>query len=320
MPSNILNAYLGSAPLQTIYVGDKKVYPNEQPFHARFDLSKGTSSTTLTLPFANDSSYANLKIDWGDGVTTTGTNTHTYPSIGVYDVKVYGEMRDFRYNNTNQPQKLMRIINWGEFVISQNSVFYGCSNLVIDDLTNIPLVTTTNMYSMFFGCANLTAIPKFDTSNVTSMIYAFNVCSSLTTIPLLDTSKVINMNSMFYNCTNLTTIPLLDTSNVTNMDYMFRGCAKLTSIPSLNTSNVTAMQYMFQNCSNLTTIPLLDTSKVTNMGAMFQNCTILNVDLSELCVPLITSLPSNFVTNAPLMTTEKLPVWGTCPNGENLLP
>lgn len=224
MPSNIANAYIGNTPLKAIYVGDKKVYPNAELFHARFDLSKGTSSTTLTLPFAVASSYANLTIDWGDGVTTTGTNAHTYASVGVYDVKVYGEMRDFRYNNTNQPQKLMRIINWGEFVISRDSVFYGCSNLVIDDLTNIPLVANANMNSIFRGC------------------------SSLTTIPLLNTSNVTNMNNMFYSCS------------------------------------------------------------------------ILNVDLSELCVPLITSLPNGFITGAPLMTAEKLPVWGTCPNGENLLP
>lgn len=243
MPINNVNRiFLGNEEIVKAYLGSEQIYPNTEPFYAQFDLSKGTSSTTLTLPFTTPASYSNLTIDWGDGTTTTGSNSHTYDTIGVYDVKIYGQVRDFRYNNTNQPQKLMRIFNWGQFIITRDAVFNGCSNLIIEDLETKVNVETNDI------------------------------------------------RNMFVNCSSITAIPLLDTSKITNMQSMFRSCSALTTIPAE-----------------------LDTSKVTDMRFMFYECSVLDVDLSGWCVPLITSLPTNFVTGAPLMTSKKLPVWRTCP-------
>ena len=73
-------------------------------------------------------------------------------------------------------------------------------------LDGTPLLDTskvTDMFSMFYGCINLTTIPELNTSSATNMSYMFNGCSKLTTIPLLDTSKVTDMQQMFYDCTSL---------------------------------------------------------------------------------------------------------------------
>ena len=78
---------------------------------------------------------------------------------------------------------------------------------------------------------------------------------------------------------------------VTDMASMFYG-AKVFNQP-LNTWNV---------------------SSVTDMGFMFNGCTNFSQDLSKWCVSLITSKPPNFNYNAPNLTANKLPVWGTCPN------
>lgn len=310
MPVNNVNRiFLGNEEVVKAYLGSEQIYPNV-PFHAQFDLSQGTSSTTLSLPIPSNS---NLRINWGDGTETIGEFSHTYDTIGEYDVKIYGQIRGFRYNNTNQPQKLIRIINWGQFIITTDAVFYGCSNLIIEDLETKVNVETNSMYRIFRNCSSLTTIPLLDTSHVDSMQSMFQDCSSLTIIPLLDTSNVTNMSYMFQNCLQLTIIPDLVTSKVATMLSMFAGCSALTSILSLDTSNVNNMYAMFHSCSSLTTIPYLNTSKVTNMNYMFQNCAVLEVDLSGWCVPLITSLPPDFVTGAPLMTEEKLPIWGTCP-------
>ena len=123
------------------------------------------------------------------------------------------------------------------------------------------------MYSMFYGCSNLTTIPQLDTSAVTNMNSMFNSCSSLTTIPQLDTSAVTNMGSMFYNCSSLTTIPQLDTSAVTNMNSMFNSCSSLTTIPQLDTSAVTNMYSMFYGCTKLTNCSLRNIKTTLQVGS-----------------------------------------------------
>ena len=53
---------------------------------------------------------------------------------------------------------------------------------------------------LFSSQSNLTEVPLFDTSNVTSMDYMLSGCSKLKTVPLLDTSNVTGMRSMFDGC------------------------------------------------------------------------------------------------------------------------
>lgn len=155
-------------------------------------------------------------------------------------------------------------------------LFYGFKGTSIDDLIKYSDTSSViDMWSMFFGCNNLTTIPQLDTSNVTNMREMFRNCSRLTNIPQLDTSKVTNMEDMFDNCNNLTTIPKLDTSNVTDMSYMFYQCNKLTNIPLLDTSNVTDMGTMFAGCNNLTAIPNLNASKATSISSIFDGCNML---------------------------------------------
>jgi surface protein len=73
---------------------------------------------------------------------------------------------------------------------------------------------------MFSDCQSLTSVPKFNTSNVTSMYSTFLNCYALTSIPLLDTSKVTLMRNMCSSCRSLTTVPLFDTSSATDMQGM----------------------------------------------------------------------------------------------------
>ena len=156
---------------------------------------------------------------------------------------------------------------------SSTNLFQSMTELSESDLP--PSNNVVNMSQMFFGCTNLVAIPKLNTSKVTGMNYMFGVCSKLITIPELNTSNVTSMNGMFSQCSSLTTIPELDTNKVTNMNAMFYDCRSLTAIPQLDTSNVTSMNVMFYFCQKLTTIPELDTGNVTDMSAMFDGCTSL---------------------------------------------
>ena len=171
---------------------------------------------------------------------------------------------------------------------STESWFNGCSSLTslnLGDKFNTSNVT--NMLWMFAGCSSLTSLnlgDKFDTSSVTDMGYMFDGCSSLTSLNLGDkfnTSNVTAMNGMFDGCSSLTSLNLGDkfnTSNVTNMAYMFKGCKGLTSLDlgdKFDTGNVTYMVQMFYECSSLTSLDLGDkfnTGSVKNMVRMFNYC------------------------------------------------
>ena len=169
--------------------------------------------------------------------------------------------------------------------------------------------------------SNLIQVPQILPPNVTNLTYAFYGCTNFNQpLNTWDVSKVTNMLGMFTSCTNFNQ-PLdnWNTANVTNMNYMFYNCTSF--IQPLNTwdvSKVTNMGSMFQNCSNFNqNIGNWNVSKVTNMSDMFYGCAKFNQDLSQWCVTLITSKPTNFNTNAPLLTAAKLPVWGTCPTPAN---
>lgn len=123
--------------------------------------------------------------------------------------------------------------------IDGGTPYHGVFNNIIDEelfnlLSNINTINVTDMYGMFFGCSQITTIPKLNTSKVTNMSGMFRECSKLTTIPQLDTSKVTNMYSMFYSCSNLTTIPQLDISKINSTTFMFEYCSKLTYLKLLN--------------------------------------------------------------------------------------
>lgn len=172
-------------------------------------------------------------------------------------------------------------------------MFHGCNMLT----SVAPLQTSlvTDMTCMFTFCYALTTLPAMDTSNVTSMLQ-FIKQSGVTAIPQYNTHNVTTFGSFAEGCVDLVTVPLLDTSSATNLTYAFRYCNSLTSLPQFNTSNVTLMREMVAGCSSLVTFPALDTSKVGTGGegsdtweyaawGLFENCsslqTVPSIDLSH---------------------------------------
>jgi hypothetical protein len=178
----------------------------------------------------------------------------------------------------------MTIENFGIYALgstSQQSAFYGCSNLVINATDVGYFENVTDFYQSWRSCSSLTSFPLLDTSSGTSFSYAWYNCSSLTSFPLLDTSSGTSFSYAWFNCSSLTSFPLLDTSSGTNFYNAWRFCSSLLSFPLLDVSNGTNFSFAWRSCSSLTSFPLLDTSSGTNFGNAWAYCSSL------------TSFPSN---------------------------
>jgi surface protein len=240
------------------------------------------------------------------------------PSVGgLYDEFGNGGIRNWNTSN---------VTNMSEMFASYNTSDHVSVDALLEewDTSNV-----TNMSRMFrnvrsFGSADLTS---WDTSSVTNMERMFEAAEFNQDISSWDTSSVTNMRYMFlYTRLNQTEVagfnqPIgsWNTANVTDMTGLFGNCRWFNQpIGSWNTAKVTSMAEMFENNFSFNQ-PLArngnswNTALVTDMSDMFRN-SAFDQNISNWCVPLISSKPSGFddSTTATWTTAEK-PVWGTCP-------
>ena len=294
---------------------------NTNTYTLRISVPKNTTSNintaSLDLPVGSE-----ITVDWGDGspVETfiNGSNfspQHEYPALTncVATFTLKGKIPRLYLSG----DAIVEVIDFGNAPIDK--LRFQCSKLV--KVPAVLPVWVTDMTSFFSNCESFNdpSVINWDTSNVTNMSGMFYNCTSFNQpLNTWNVSKVTNMGGMFSGCTNFNqNIDNWDTTNVTSMTYMFNGCKVFNQpLNNWNTSKVTNMSNMFISCTNFNqNIGNWNVSKVANMSDMFYNCTSFNQDLSQWCVTLITSKPTNFNTNAPLLTAAKLPVWGTCPAG-----
>jgi surface protein len=233
------------------------------------NLSAGsTTDTQFKLPLTT-STGLDAKVDWGDGTSDTITNhlapqvTHTYPSSGVYTVKITGAILGWRFNNGGDKLKILNVSKWSGLNISVGEGFYGCSNLTAT-ATDAPLITTTSLNRYFQTCKINSEIGNWNVSNVEVMGGMFAQTNLFNKdISSWDVSNVIDMQSMFLLTGAFNQdISGWDVSNVTNMTNMFNAATAFNQdIGSWNVSNVgnfnnfmlgkTAANYSAQNLASI---------------------------------------------------------------------
>ena len=238
-----------------------------------------TASESITIP-TTGTGYS-YTVDWGDGTSDTtiytGDASHTYTTIGEYDVKITGTFPSIYFNNTGDKAKIIAIKSWGSIEWqSMESAFNGCTNLNGETATDTPnLASVINTSLMFWNASAFNQdIGDWDTSNVTNMSYMFRGASAFNKdISDWKTSAVKNMSNMF------------DSASAFEQD-----------ISNWDTSNVNSMNSMFWGASAFDQdIGDWDTSAVTDMGYMFNNATVFNQDLSGWNVAKVTD-HTNFAT------------------------
>ena len=277
------------------------------------------SASTISISSASD-----LEIDWGDGTIQTVKSgddttleqfglisnkyTHTYTDSYIdktISVKHVDGASPIRFFSSDAIKTVQRWYSEGyqhvELLneaanLKHDMTFFGLGPL--ETVPNIVPPNTTDLSGLFYNASTFNQdISGWDVSNVTDLSYTF--------------TSAVSFNQP---------LDQWDVSNVTDMTSTFGNTIFNQPLNTWNTGNVTNMQGMFSDNLNFNQpIGSWDVSNVTDMGGMFGGASAFDQNLSQWCVPLIASLPSSFADGATLFTTDKHPVWGTCPRGEDLV-
>jgi hypothetical protein len=218
------------------------------------NLSTGsTANNQFRIPHYPTGTY-NYKVDWGDGVVEevrgNTSPTHTYPSVGTYNVKIWGIFAGIYFNNSGDRLKLLQIISADRRnkQTAFNRSYRRCDNLV-GDLSN------------------------WDVSNGTDFSYMFNAATSFNSdLSNWDVSNGIDFTAMFFNTTSFNDdLSNWDVSNGTNFSYMFNGATSFNGdLSNWDASNGTNFSYMFFNATSFNgDLSNWDASNGTNFSYMF---------------------------------------------------
>ena len=228
----------------------------------------------------------------------TDTQNILYENYTYHPDEIYIQGDSYIIDEKNRIMNLTNYENyitmkWNYKLTDCLHMFYGLSNIIEIDLTNLDLSQVTVMNSMFKNCNNLEYI-KFNNSKnkliVSDISNMFEHCISLKTLDLsnFDSSKVSNMISTFLDCWSLISLNLngFNTSSVIYFTQTFYNCSSLTSLDlsSFDTSQAVFMNLMFFKCSSLKSINLLNfkTKKVYSLLGMFYQCSNLtSLDISN---------------------------------------
>lgn len=211
-----------------------------------------------------------------------GTTTLTFPSIGVYEVSITGDLKAIDFSGIDDREKIISVEQWGSIEwLTMKGAFSGCTNLVIPATDAPDLSQVTNMTDMFYGTHSFNQnINHWDVSHVTNMEGLFSDAPLFNqSIGSWDVSHVTNMYAMFAGATAFNQdIAAWDVSQVTDMGSMFAHTRAFDqSIGNWDVTNVTNMAFMFndarvfnQNLNNW------DVSHVTDMQWMFGSAQLFN--------------------------------------------
>ncbi len=211
------------------------------------------------------------------------------------------------------PMGTIEGIQFGAEVATRNVLFEFAPDFYTGNLTN--------MYRMFSFCQGFNGdISNWDTSRVTSTISMF---ASATTfngdISGWDMSQVYDMSTMFSGASAFNApIGIWDVSNVGRMGAMFRSAVSFNQpLLNWNVSNVEDFRNMFSAASSFNQyLNSWDVSGIpdrNNMANMFYRALAMEGNISNWCVPQITSTPYRFAESAAFQTNNALlPNWGVC--------
>ena len=251
-----------------------------------------------------DGTYSGT-INWGDGNTSANTysnSTHTYNSPGDYTVTITGTIDDWGFydgiTSRGTPLSIISVTQWGTLLLDKTGGFYGCANLTLTSVVDVPNIDNNGGFLLFNSCLSITTINR---------------------IGEWDVSNVIAMNGMFYNCTSFNgNMSRWNVSNVTDMSNMFSNTLFNNDVSEWNVSNVLSMNSMFFGNSVFNQdVSGWDVSMVNDMTLMFANSISFNQNIGGWNVSNVTNM-TFFLSNAASFTSTNLDNiyngWSTLPS------
>ena len=325
--NSISDLRLGDSQVQAAYLGNMKLWPEEQPagdyWGLCFTAEEPNASISMTgsgTPPTLDLLYSTDSQTWS--TFTPGTATVTLANVGD---KVWFKAGSggnsgtadstsnyLSFSITNRVAasgNIMSLLNGQNAinVISQNYAFYKLFNNC-SSLTQAPELPATTLAGscyqyMFQSCTSLIAAPVLQATVLSSNCYSnmFQNCYSLTSAPALPatTLAVACYETMFSGCSSLTSAPTLPATTLAGSCYngMFSSCTSLVQAPALPATALASNCYyqMFNNCSSLTQAPALPATTLVQRcyQSMFRNC----ISLSSISADFTAWTPSNATTN-----------------------
>lgn len=219
--------------LQNTVFGRSKYKPFVSTWNTG-NISTGSSANNqVKLPLESVGTYA-FTVYWGDGTSNFISSwnqtetTHTYSTIGTYQITILGKCKGWRFDNTGDRLKFLSVKTWGSISLGNNSGYFrGCGNFDSPDTEDILDLSTTTICNSFFAeCSKLTMVGRLND---------------------WDFSKVISVQAMFYCATNFDQyINSLDFSSVVNMSNFMNSASNFNQeLSNLNVSKVANMSFCF---------------------------------------------------------------------------
>ena len=217
--------------------------------------------------------------DWGDGssdLAVSGSQTHEYAETGTYTITINKITNNFRpcyFNDGGDELKIIDIENWGNIRWDSGyGAFRGCENMDIRATDNPDFSVATSMYTVFYGCKDITRHCKYDAPLATSWSYAFYNNNDLTSMPLFDTSGGTDFSNFMRLCSEITSVAAFDVSSGVDFGSAWRSCKEVTSFPSeWDFSSGEEFDYAFYKVESCTSYPSgWDFSNVTNARGIFR--------------------------------------------------
>lgn len=264
------NAYGGGAP----------VIDNDFVIRVKTDNAGTSASNQFTLPTTNvglGASVYDYTIDWGDGtienINVTTAQTHTYPTVGEYTIKISGSFPRIYFNNGGDRRKLIETVNFGNVGwITLASAFLGCTNNVI----------------------NASCTGNFDL--VTSGASAFQNNNSITVFPAINMPLCTTIRAGWSGCNSLVSFGNCDFSSVSTVELAWSGCSSLSTFGSCDFGSANDFRQAFQNCGVISSFATRNFYGMTLGASCFLNTTLPTADYSDILITQNANNPNNSVT------------------------
>jgi Mycoplasma protein of unknown function, DUF285 len=147
----------------------------------------------------------------------TNEFTVTFPSPGIYRIRISGNFTRIRFNNSGDKRKIMDVESWGNIEwISMDEAFYGCSNLQVSASDAPNLSNVTSLRKMFMLAVGFNSpINHWDVSTIQSLestfsntffnqpLYNWNVSNVTTLVKTFDTSLSFNQDISSWDVSNV---------------------------------------------------------------------------------------------------------------------